>query len=344
MHAMRIAVCSAQVPFARGGAEIFADDLVSELAARGHEATVVTVPFKWYPGTRVLTQAFLWRLVDLSEADGRPIDLVIATKFPSYAVRHPNKVVWLLHQFRQAYELDRTDLGQFGESAEERALRRSVQALDRRVLGEARKLFTTSRNLQQRLEQSTGLAAEVLPHPPQALPYHCEDYGDFVLSVGRLDRAKRVDLLLEAAAADGSLRLVVAGEGPDRSRLEQLAHERGLDGRVEFAGRVGEDELADLYARCLAVYYAPVDEDFGMVPYEAFLSEKPVVTTNDAGGPLEIVSDRQTGIVCEPRAAAVAEACSWLREHVDDARSWGRAGKAVAADVSWDRAIERLLS
>jgi len=341
---MRIAVCSAQVPFARGGAEIFADDLVSELAARGHEATVVTVPFKWYPGTRVLTQAFLWRLVDLSEADGRPIDLVIATKFPSYAVRHPNKVVWLLHQFRQAYELDRTDLGQFGESAEERALRRSVQALDRRVLGEARKLFTTSRNLQQRLEQSTGLAAEVLPHPPQALPYHCEDYGDFVLSVGRLDRAKRVDLLLEAAAADGSLRLVVAGEGPDRSRLEQLAHERGLDGRVEFAGRVGEDELADLYARCLAVYYAPVDEDFGMVPYEAFLSEKPVVTTNDAGGPLEIVSDRQTGIVCEPRAAAVAEACSWLREHVDDARSWGRAGKAVAADVSWDRAIERLLS
>lgn len=341
---MRIAVCSAQVPFARGGAEIFADDLVSELTARGHEATVVTVPYKWYPGTRVLTQAFLWRLVDLTEADGRPIDLVIATKFPSYAVRHRNKVVWLLHQFRQAYELDRTKLGQFGESAEDRALRRSVQALDQRVLGEARKLFTTSRNLQQRLEQSTGLAAEVLPHPPQALPYHCEDYGDFVLSVGRLDRAKRVDLLLEAAAADGSLRLVVAGEGPDRSRLEQLAHERGLDGRVEFAGRVGEDELADLYARCLAVYYAPVDEDFGMVPYEAFLSEKPVVTTNDAGGPLEIVSDRRTGIVCEPRAAAVAEACSWLREHVDDARTWGRAGKAVAEDVSWDRAIERLLS
>lgn len=342
---MRIAVCSAQVPFARGGAEIFADDLVSELAARGHEATVVTVPFKWYPGTRVLTQAFLWRLVDLSEADGRPIDLVIATKFPSYAVRHPNKVVWLLHQFRQAYELDRTELGQFGESAEERALRRSVQALDRRALGEARKLFTTSRNLQRRLEQSTGLTAEVLPHPPQALPYHCEDYGDFVLSVGRLDRAKRVDLLLEAAAADGSLRVVVAGEGPDRPRLEQLARARDLDGgRVEFAGRVGEDELADLYARCLAVYYAPVDEDFGMVPYEAFLSEKPVVTTNDAGGPLEIVSDRRTGIVCEPRATAVAEACSWLRAHVDDARSWGRAGKAVAVDVSWDRAIERLLS
>ena len=124
---MRIAVCRPQVPFARGGAEIFADDLVAELRARDHDVDLVTVPYKWYPGERVLSQAFLWRLLDLDEADGRTIDLVIATKFPSYAVRHRNKVVWLLHQFRQAYELDRTALGQFGETAEERAVRRAVQ-------------------------------------------------------------------------------------------------------------------------------------------------------------------------------------------------------------------------
>src|SRR6266542_566829 len=321
MHAMRIAVCSAQVPFARGGAEIFADDLVSELAARGHEATVVTVPFKWYPGTRVLTQAFLWRLVDLSEADGRPIDLVIATKFPSYAVRHPNKVVWLLHQFRQAYELDRTDLGQFGENTEDRATRRAVQRLDRVALGEARKVFATSRNVAERLQRSTGIDAEVMPHPPQELPYRTESYDDFVLSVGRLDRAKRHDLLLEALAADSTLRCVIVGDGPDRERLEEVARRHGLDGRARFTGRVDEEELATLYARCLAVYYAPVDEDFGMVPYEAFLSEKPVVTTTDAGGPLEVVADRRTGLVCEPRAAALAQACSWLRDHVDEAKA-----------------------
>ena len=113
------------MPFARGGVEIFTDDLVAELRRRGHDADLVTAPFKWYPGERVLTQAFLWRLLDLEEADGRRIDLVIATKFPSYVVRHPNKVVWLVHQFRQAYELDRTELGQFGESPEDRALRRA---------------------------------------------------------------------------------------------------------------------------------------------------------------------------------------------------------------------------
>jgi glycosyltransferase involved in cell wall biosynthesis len=81
-----------------------------------------------------------------------------------------------------------------------------------------------------------------------------------------------------------------------------------------------------------------------MVPYEAFLAEKPVVTTTDAGGPLEVVTDRRTGLVCEPRPAALAEACSWLREHVDDARAWGRAGKEIARRVSWDETIARLLA
>jgi len=332
------------VPFLRGGAEIFADTLVDELRALDHEAELVTVPFKWYPGTRVLDQAFLWRLLDLTESDGRPIDLVVATKFPSYCVRHPNKRVWVLHQFRQAYELDRTDLGQFSEEPTDRALRRSVQRLDRIALGEAQRLFATSQNVADRIERSTGLAAEVMPHPPQELPYRCDEYGDFVLSVGRLDRAKRNDLLLEAAALDSSLRVVITGEGPDRERLETIARDRGLNGRAEFTGQVDEAELASLYARCLAVYYAPVDEDFGMVPYEAFLSEKPVLTTTDAGGPLEVVADGRTGLVTAPDAAELARAAGRLREHPDEARAYGRAGRELAARVTWDACLDRLLS
>ena len=340
---MRIAVCRPQVPFARGGAEIFADDLVAQLRARGHEADVVTVPFKWYPGERVLTQAFLWRLLDLEETDGRRIELVIATKFPSYCVRHPNKVVWLLHQFRQAYELDRTPLGQFGESAEERATRRAVQRLDTVALGEARTVFATSANVAERLRRSTGIDAEVMPHPPASLHYRAGASEGFILSVNRLDRSKRIDLLIDAVAEAG-VRAVIAGEGPDRARLEALARNRGLDGRVVFTGRVSDDELADLYARCLGVYYAPVDEDFGMVPFEAFLSEKPVLTTTDAGGPLEIVADRKTGLVVDPRPDALAQAAAWLAEHPDEAEAWGKAGKAIAARVTWDSCLDRLLA
>ncbi len=339
---MRIAVCVPQVPFLRGGAEVFAERLVQELGARGHEAELVTVPFKWYPGSRVLSQAFLWRLLDLEESDGRPIDLAIATKFPSYCIRHPNKVVWLLHQFRQAYELDRTDLGQFGEGVEDRATRRAVHRLDRIALGEARKVFATSRNVADRLASSTGLTATVLPHPPQELPYRTAEAEGFVLSVNRLDRAKRIDLLIEAARWNPGLRIVVTGEGPDRDRLEGLAS--GTNGHIRFTGPVSAEELADLYARCSAVFYAPVDEDFGMVPYEAFLSAKPVLTTTDAGAPLEVVEDRRTGLVVPPRPDEVGRACLYVLEHADEAAGWGRAGKQVAERVTWHAAVEHLLA
>jgi glycosyltransferase involved in cell wall biosynthesis len=339
---MRIAVCAPQVPFVRGGAELMAEDLVAALRARGHEAEIVSVPFKWYPGTRVLDQAFLWRLVDLTEADGRPIDRVIATKFPAYCVRHPNKVAWVLHQFRQAYDYDRTELGQFDESPEGRATRRAVERLDAVALGEARKVLATSRNVADRLRRYNGIEAEVLPHPPQSLPYREGEPEGFVLSVNRLDRAKRIDLLIEAAKREPALRVVITGEGPDRERLERLAS--GLDGQVRFAGRVGDDELVDLYARSLAVYYAPIDEDFGMVPYEAFLSGKPVVTALDSGGPLEVVRDRETGVVVAPDPAAIAQACAYLAEHVEEAKAWGRAGRALAERVTWDACVDVLLS
>jgi glycosyltransferase involved in cell wall biosynthesis len=339
---LRVAVCRPQVPFVYGGAELMADGLVAQLRARGHEAETVTVPFKWYPGTRVLDQAFLWRLLDLTEADGRAIDRVIATKFPAYCVRHPNKVVWVLHQFRQAYDYDRTGLGQFSESPQDRATIRAIERLDRVALGEARRVFATSHNVADRLRRSIGIEAQVLPHPPQQLAFRTAEPEGFVLSVNRLDRAKRIDLLIEAAKADPSLRIVIAGEGPDRTRLEALAG--GLNGQVEFTGRVDDERLADLYARCLAVFYAPVDEDFGMVPYEAFLSGKPVITTHDAGGPLEVVHDRETGIVVAPEPGALAQACAHLARHVDEAKAWGNAGKAIAERVTWDACIDALLA
>jgi glycosyltransferase involved in cell wall biosynthesis len=340
---LRIAVCSPQVPFSRGGAEVLAEELVGELRSRGHQTDLVTVPFRWFPGTRVLTNALLWRLIEL-DTEANPVDLVIATKFPSYAIRHPRKVVWLVHQFRQAYDLDGTELGQFGEQPVERATRRAVHRLDRLVLGEARALFAISSNVARRLQESLGLSAEVLYPPPQRLNFRCDEYGDFLLSVGRLDRAKRVDLLVQAAAAGDLPPVRVAGDGPDRPRLEALASQLGVDGRIRFLGGVPPDELVDLYARCLAVFYGPIDEDFGYVPYEAFLSEKPVITTRDAGGVLEAVREGKTGVICEPTPAAVAEACRWVVAHPEEAQAMGREGYDLARRLTWDLVIDRLLA
>ena len=288
---MRIAVCRPQVPFARGGAEIFTDTLVDELRARGHEADIVSVPFKWYPGARVLTQAFLWRMVDLDEVDGSRIDIVIATKFPSYLVRHADKRVWLVHQFRQAYELDGTPLGQFGDTPEDRALRRKVHDLDRVALGEASRLFAISRNVAGRLAtlDRPRRRGAVAPAAGARLPLR----GLRGLRpLGEPTRSREADRSpYRGGGARAGLRARDRGRGAGPRTARGLAREHGLNGRARFAGRVSEGELADLYASCLAVYYAPVDEDYGMVPLEAFLSEKPVLTTTDAGGPLEVVAD-----------------------------------------------------
>jgi glycosyltransferase involved in cell wall biosynthesis len=107
---------------------------------------------------------------------------------------------------------------------------------------------------------------------------------------------------------------------------------------------VSGERLAELYATCTAVFYAPVDEDFGMGPYEAFLSGKPVITTTDAGGPLDVVLDGKTGLVVPPEPEAIGRAAAWLRKHDAEAQALGRAGKAIADEVTWDRAIARLLS
>jgi glycosyltransferase involved in cell wall biosynthesis len=340
---VKIAVCRPQQPFVRGGAEIFTDLLVAELRARGHEADLVTVPFQTWPNQRLLASGMMWRFVDLDPEGATPADLVVATKFPSYLIEHPNKVVWLVHQFRQAYELHGTEYGQLGDSGFDESLRERIEAVDRYALGAASRLFATSANVAGRLRRSTGLEAEVLPHPPQELAYRCDRYDPFVLSVGRLDAWKRIDLLLEAAALEPGIEVVVVGDGPDRARLEALSSKLDIGGRVRFAGRVEADVLTDLYATCRAVYYAPVDEDFGMVPIEAFRSCKPVITATDSGGPLDFVTDGETGWVTEPDAGAIAAACRELLGSEETARRYGEAGLPASAAITWDAAISRLL-
>ena len=201
------------------------------------------MPFKWYPGARVLTQAFLWRMLDLEGADGRRIDVVVE-QFPSYVVHR--RRVWLVHQFRQAYELDGTDLGQFEWPSPDACAPPQVQGSTGSPLRRRRAI----RDLRERRRTARARPAffEVLPRPPQALPYRTAPSEGFVLSASRLDRAKRIDLLLGAAAATPGFDVVVASDGPDRERLESVAHDSGLDGRVRFEGRVS-GRLAELYAR-----------------------------------------------------------------------------------------------
>ncbi|HQQ79412.1 MAG TPA: glycosyltransferase family 4 protein [Thermoanaerobaculia bacterium] len=337
----RILVCNAQVPFASGGAERHADGLVRELLAAGHEAELVRLPFKWYPREEILTSALAWRLLDVSEADGRRVDLVIPMKFPSYLVRHENKVVWLIHQFRQAYDRFGTPESDFTASPADSRWRELIADADRTGLGEARKVFTNAKNTADRLARFNGIAAEALYHPPPlAGRYRCEASAGFALAAGRLDSWKRMDLAIGAAAA-GKFRLVIAGDGPDRARLEAIAKKSGAD--VRFAGRVSDEELLSLYATCGAVLFPPADEDYGYIALEAFLSKKPVVTCTDSGGPLEFVVEGENGRVVAPDAAAIAEATTGLLADAKKSGEFGGRGFERVRGISWSHAVRSLL-
>jgi glycosyltransferase involved in cell wall biosynthesis len=345
MAVKTVVVCEAQVPFVHGGAEIHVRELVRELRARGYEAELVSVPFKWYPKSEILPHAAAWRLLDLSESNGRPIDLVIGTKFPTYFARHPNKVAWLIHQYRAAYELCGTVYSDFGHNEADLGLRDTLIRLDTEMLGECRHIFANAQNTANRVRTYNGLEAEALYHPPRlAARIRPGDYGGYVLSVGRIESVKRVDLLVSAMArVDTPIRMIVAGDGTQRANVERAAHEAGVADRIDFLGAIDDEQLLALYRDTLAVLYPPFDEDFGYVTLEAFLARKPVVTATDSGGPNEFVVDGVNGFSVAPEPGAIADAVNALARDRRRAKAMGDAGYDRARTITWDGVIEKLV-
>jgi hypothetical protein len=138
---MNILIATTQVPFTTGGAEAHVAGLQRALVQAGYNAEVVALPFKWYPPAEIMRSALAWRLLDLSEANGKPVDLVIGMKFPAYLVAHERKVLWIMHQYRAAYNLWDTrfdDLSMYPDGAQ---VREWIRQADNRLIPQARKVF-----------------------------------------------------------------------------------------------------------------------------------------------------------------------------------------------------------
>ncbi|GAC1638060.1 MAG: glycosyltransferase family 4 protein [Herpetosiphon sp.] len=341
---MHILICTSQIPFIHGGTETLTASLKDALRDAGHVVDTVMLPFQWTPRSALLRNALAWRLLDISHFDSTPVDLVIATKFPSYVIRHPRKVVWLVHQHRQAYDWYGTELSDWGSQERDQETRKLLLRIDRRTLSEAHALFTISRNVAARLRQYNGLQAEPL-YPPSHLSsaLHPGQYGNYLLSPARLDATKRIDLLLEAlAASESHIKAIITGDGPERQRLERQARQLNLGERVVFAGYVDNMDLVELYAGCRAVYYAPVDEDYGFATVEAFGSGKAVLTTTDAGGVLEWVKHEVNGIVVAPEGRALAGGIDQLT--TEKAQRLGAGNVRAVRSLAWPTVIDALLN
>jgi glycosyltransferase involved in cell wall biosynthesis len=344
---MRVLVVTSGALFVHGGHLVIAEETVAALRRSGHEAELLVTPQNRF-GRQVSAYLATW-LTDVGmTADGRPIERVISFRFPSYAVRHPRHVCWLNHRMREYYDLWDVfvrGLGRRGRLKE--AVRR---ALFHRIDGwllrrNVTRLLAQSRTIQARLTRLGGIPSEVLYPPPPERPYRNDGYGGSIFAVSRLERLKRLDLLVEAAAwaRDPRRHVRIAGSGPEEPNLRARIHALGLEGRVELLGRISDEALVDELARCRAVFFAPQDEDYGLVTLQAFRSAKAVLTATDSGGPTELVRDRLNGLVVAPEPQSVAEGLKALGEDRALAERLGQAALEDSRQYSWEGAVAELL-
>jgi glycosyltransferase involved in cell wall biosynthesis len=333
-----VLVCGAQMPFTSGGAELHQENLVAALREAGHRAELVRLPVAWEKG-RLFDAAVAWRMIPVDA------DIVIATNFPSYYVRHPRKIVWLFHQHRGAYELADEDWSDIGRDDISLETQRMLAEWDSRALGEAERLFATSQTVADRAARFNGLTATPLYHPPPlADRLHPGDFGNYVFCPTRLERNKRPERVVDTAIHSRlGIHAVVAGRGGLREMLISRARSGGADERVRLPGFVADEELTELYAQALAVVYAPYDEDYGYVTLQAFLAGKPVITSNDAGGVLEFVENGVTGIVTDGSPESFGAAADELASDREFARMMGEAGRARIKDWGWPDVVQKLI-
>jgi glycosyltransferase involved in cell wall biosynthesis len=324
---------------------VIARALTQALREAGHDADIIVTPQNRF-GRQASAYIATW-FTDVDVADGRKIDRVISLRYPSYAVRHEQHVCWLNHTMREYYDLwDRfsatlTSRGRL----KERVRRAAIQATDRYLLGRnVKKLFVQSRTIQQRLAMWPEIHSTVLYPPAPQRGYRCDGYGDYIFMVSRLTQLKRAHLLIEALTTPQGrgIRAMIAGEGEAIDQLRALIVVHKLQDRVRLLGRLDDSALIEHLARCRAVCFPPLLEDYGFVTAEAFASRKAVVTCKDSGGPAELVTDGATGFVCDPTPEALA---AGLRRLIDDqplAERLGAAAFAKGAELNWPDAVRHL--
>jgi glycosyltransferase involved in cell wall biosynthesis len=347
---MNVLILNTQVPFCYGGAEVLAEDLQAQLSIAGHRAEILTLPFKWYPQQTLANTVLASKLMDISNFNGVSIDRVIALKFPMWLIPHPAMSLWILHQHRAAYDLWDSQLSDLAGMPDGKALRDMIRREDTAAIQAAEAVYTISHNVTGRLKHYNNIGSEVLYPPPRSLEqFRVESYGDYFFFPSRITPIKRQELVIEALAhVPEPVKVVFAGEADSPVYLEKLkkrANELGVNAKVEWRGRISEEEKFKLYANALMVIFTPVDEDYGYVTPEAMLSSKAVLTLEDAGGAAEFIQHDRNGLLVQADPKAMALAISRLWNDRNEAERLGAAARQriEEIDLSWEKIVAGLL-
>lgn len=342
-----VAVVTSSPPFAEGGHLVMARELVRALREEGHEAGLIVTPQNRF-GRQGSAYLAAW-CTDVQLAhEEKKVDQVISLRFPGYAVQHPNHVLWLNHRMREYYDLwDQFSANLTWKGRIKEGMRRSlIHRVDQYLFERMQQRYVISATVQARLQRFGSIQSDVLYPPPPKRDYRHHGYGDYLFGVSRLSPLKRFDLVLKALAEPvaASIKCVIAGEGAELETLRSLASHLDIEHRVQFVGRLTDQEMIDHLARCRAVIFPPFNEDYGFVTVEAFMCGKAVITCSDSGGPAELVRDGENGYVAAPTPEAIAVAMRTLIDDKNLAQRMGESGWAAASRMTWQSAVRQLLS
>jgi len=343
---MNVAIATVQSPFVSGGAEYLAQGLLNALRLSGYCVDIITAPFHFGPAKKITQSIRYWEKQNFTYFDSTKVDLVICLKFPTYLLNHDNKVLWLLHQHRSVYDLwDLNEKNGHKFNWKDKVNRFEIRRKDNKNIKEIGRRFTISGNVSKRLMKYNQIDSSPLYHPPFFKPSP-GSYEPFIFCPSRLEPLKRQSLLLDALSlSKSSVKVVFAGTGSQLEYLKEKAIQLGLNQRVVWLGKISDELMIHHYTNCLAVFFGPFDEDYGYITLEAMQAAKAVITCTDSGGPLEFISDMQTGIIVEPTPDAISSSIDLLATNKKLAKSLGESARSKykELDISWDNVVEKLI-
>lgn len=343
---MRICLASSYVPFINGGARFIVEWLEQKLREHGHEVERFYIPFIDSPHD-LIEQMTAFRLIDLSAS----CDRLVCFRPPSYVLPHPNKVLWFIHHIRVFYDMWDTPYRPVPDTPGGRAVRQALIDADTNAIREAKKIYTNSQVVTDRLKQYNDIDSTPL-FPPILNPerFHSTGYGDEIVAVCRIEKHKRQELLVKAMAhVRSGVKLRICGSSSSALHTEELRRfvsDHRLDDKVIIDDRwITEDEKAAYLAPALAVAYLPIDEDsYGYPSLEGAHAKKPVLTTTDSGGVLELVEHGVNGLVATPDPRAVAQAMDKLYVDRQATERMGRANehRLTEMKIDWNTVVEAM--
>ncbi|WP_151704826.1 glycosyltransferase family 4 protein [Nitrincola alkalilacustris] len=340
---MKILVTASHTPFLHGGADHQIHGLVQAFKDAGHQVELLRFPFRFSPETAISDLMRHCEGLDMNLPNGVQIDKVVSLQFPGYGVQHDDHRVWVMHQHRAVYDLFDAEQA----SPELKALKQEIEAYDLAAFSRATKLFAESHTVAKRLQTHNNLIAPPLYHPPygESHFYHADPYP-YIFYPSRLETLKRQSLLIQAARYMRSpVQILIGGVGGQQENYAREIEQAGVGDRVHLIGRFSDEEKYALYARSLAVFFGPYEEDYGYITLEAMLSGKPVITCTDSGGPLEFVKNGETGLICPPEPQAIAEAIDSLHSQRRYSTEMGHNARHHyrAMNIRWSHVVETLL-